>query len=1047
MADYADLVFEVKNVNKTVKDIVKVRKEIEKTGKETKSLQETLVSGWSFGKVFQSLQKFGDAFRDVQVTLKSFSEIYGDFNKRADAGVKMLINDFQETERSAKKLLNLIGSRTINLGLDSEELTKMNVELARITEEISAATGQRLEEVGKKLSQSLAGEVGGLKDLGIVINSSGQSFKDAVSKLQRTGVTEEAAKAMVIFGEIQKQTRKFDGSFKEGAKSITQSFGNIENTLKSGVFAKAGETLSDILKPTLDAVDSLLANDYVKHIGGIVTALGTLTVSVLLLKKTLVGFNEFIGLTGLLSKGGGLIAKIAPGLTKALAGLLPIISSGLAALATALVAALPYVLVGAITAGLTYALVKTVQLIKQKGFGGAVKAIGEWFTGLWESILNWLKGKGFNTNLGVKQIEAEREAREFAEKLDALKNETRLNLDKITSTYNDFIAEFVKIKPLGLKDGKPTAAEIQKKLNEQHDLLFKNLKEGGDLANAVAKSTNSFNYLTFKYLNAALDIKDKINLYDSIFQIKEKFGKELEDLGVNLNKFNKRVDKDGTILVSDDVINKLFDSEIIERDFLKLRDFIMKKYIERVKDWERVQRTVNKHGTGPLGQSAKLKFPDAKKLLEEIGLENFNLKIFEFLKKTNKEYLNKVYEEYKKDKDYGGLKTLLVKIQKDYKDFYEKFKKGKKIWKLDGLEGMKVNEFKDLVNKDPLARLQIVELLKTLSDQSLKNAEDLKKENEAYIKLREILYNTINDEINYLKEWKKEKWSIIANSISLAFDLKLPGTDNIKERLKSQEEKIKKFKELFNFDKITKEIAIPDKYNASLQYEKKRTVFLKSAEAMARLILLTGEEMKAIDKQVKDEGILAVDKKGIVRDRKAFLIEELKLAKLAKLTEDQKLKLIDEALKTEKKRFEDIEYMWKKQNDPYTEKEKISLLKELQQHYLDKFNIEMEGLEKERQYIEETNNFIQQTLSKVMEWAPQGISAIHKNTMEGYKFMTSGFRDLGNFSAVINQKNSQEVTLQTKTNDLISKTKDVINDISKKIDSLMGDAPTLTLVN
>jgi phage-related minor tail protein len=103
--DYAELVFEVKNINKTIRDIVKVRKEIEKTGKETKSLQDTLVSGWSFGKVFQAMQKFGDAFRDVQVTMKSFSSIYGTFNAQADEGVKMLIKDFQETERSAKKLL------------------------------------------------------------------------------------------------------------------------------------------------------------------------------------------------------------------------------------------------------------------------------------------------------------------------------------------------------------------------------------------------------------------------------------------------------------------------------------------------------------------------------------------------------------------------------------------------------------------------------------------------------------------------------------------------------------------------------------------------------------------------------------------------------------------------------------------------------------------------------------------------------------------------------------------------------------------------------
>ena len=107
----------------------------------------------------------------------------------------------------------------------------------------------------------------------------------------------------------------------------------------------------------------------------------------------------------------------------------------------------------------------------------------------------------------------------------------------------------------------------------------------------------------------------------------------------------------------------------------------------------------------------------------------------------------------------------------------------------------------------------------------------------------------------------------------------------------------------------------------------------------------------------------------------------------------------------------------------------------------------MEGLEKERQYIEETNNFIKESLSKALEWSSQGISAIQSNTMEGYKFMTSGFKDLGNFSSVINQKNNEEAVLQKQTNELIKGTKTIIDSINNRLNELLGNAPTLTFVN
>jgi hypothetical protein len=996
--DYAELVFEVKNISKTIRDIVRVRKEIEKTGKETKNLQDTILSGWSFGKVFQSIQKFGDAFKDVQITMRSFGSIYGEFNKRADSGVKMLMKDFQETERSAKKLLNLLGSRTMNLGLDPNEFTKVNVELARITQEISAATGQNLEEVGKKLSQSLAGEVGGLKDLGIIINSSGDKFKDAVQKLKTTGLTEEAAKAMVIFNEIQKQTQKFDGSFKEGAKSITQSFGNIQNTLTSGAFAKAGETLSKILVPILNTIDKILGNDIVAHLTGITLAIGSLTVAVLLLKKAVGGFSDFIGLSGLIGKGGGLLAKLAPGLTKAIMGLLPVITSALAAVGSALVAALPVILAAALAVGLTVALVKTVQLIRQKGFVGAAKAIGEWFVGLGESIVNWFKGKGFKSDKELKQLEEDQKSMAFAKKLDELKAKLNANIKEINGAWASFWDAWNKGSGFNffVKESTQSAKDIRKKLQEDTTKIQNTLLENQKLVYFLGHMQDGL-FKVSKNILSSQEVGDKNKLYDSIVHIYDNFGEELQKIGVTTRKLKKRVGANGETIVDEKEINNLFSSAVFEKDFVKIREFILKKYGEEVAKWAFVKRQANRAG------APNVKVPSKEEIQKQLGIND----TFSLFEKTTAEAIKESFDKLSDD-DFMKLGGELASFKEKFKGIYENVKKGFDDWTLD-VDGMDLSKFRELTKSDKF-RVQLASLLKAIGDSTLKKFETSKELNEAFWKDRALFKQMIDKETNALKEWRKDKWDIISNSFNVLGELQVPGVGDLEGKLKNQKDKILKFKNLFNIDTILNGFSIPDKFNAESKLNGLKSALLKDTQKLAKLFQITEDE-------------------------------------LAKLSKEEIGKRLDKALQAERSRLESEEELYKKSMDPYTEKEKIALLKELQQHYLDKFNIEMEGLEKERQYIEETNNFIKESLSKALEWSPQGISAIQSNTMEGYKFMTSGFKDLGNFSSVINQKNNDEVVLQKQTNDLIKGAKTIIDQIDKKIADLVGNAPTLTFVN
>lgn len=112
--------------------------------------------------------------------------------------------------------------------------------------------------------------------------------------------------------------------------------------------------------------------------------------------------------------------------------------------------------------------------------------------------------------------------------------------------------------------------------------------------------------------------------------------------------------------------------------------------------------------------------------------------------------------------------------------------------------------------------------------------------------------------------------------------------------------------------------------------------------------------------------------------------------------------------------------------------------KELGKLQMDKFQAEMDGLNKEREYISTTNDLIKDYLEKALQWTAQGIEGIKADTAEGYKFMTSGLSNLSSLGPVMKDTQSQQIELQKKSNDIAEKTKDVIKEISRRVDLLQG---------
>lgn len=458
MADVSELLIEVKNVNKTLSDIQKVGDKLKQTQSQAINFGKAIFAGWTFTKLIKGAKQFGDAWRDTVVTFKNFDKIFGNFNSIALEGIKELKNEFAETEKGARKLLSLIGSR-IDFNLNTTEISKVSKDLAILSKEIAAFYGIDSTQVSEKLTRGLSGMTKGLKEFGINIDTASPRFKELVNQLMiSTGKTEEAAKAMVIYNEIMKKGEKFKGSFDVQAKTLSAAFENISNSLTDGPFTKAGEILSTIFVPILNKVNDLINIPWVSTIMGIVSALGLVLASVVAIQVA-VG-NLSLSISKLATAGGvggfaaGLLSKIGLLIKGVFIALGKAILVGVTGVIT-FIAGLPAAAIAAIIAVLATAAVLLVNKLTTGewfNFSGMFDAVIGWFKRLTEGLINWFRGDGFKSN-------------------DTLKKELRDKINKIVKEINSLntITDEEINKFLELLNGKEkTPVDIRKDASKRY---------------------------------------------------------------------------------------------------------------------------------------------------------------------------------------------------------------------------------------------------------------------------------------------------------------------------------------------------------------------------------------------------------------------------------------------------------------------------------------------------------------------------------------------------------------------------------------------------
>lgn len=466
MADVSELIIEVKNVNSTLSDIQKVGNQLKNTQKQAANLGKALFAGWTFTKLIKAAKDFGDAWRDTVVTFKNFDKVFGEFNSVAINGIRELKEEFAETEKGARKLLSTIGSR-IDFNLNTTEVSEMSKELAKLSKDIGAFYGIDATQVSEKLTRGLSGMTKGLKEFGMNIDTTSPRFKAMVEDLMiSTGKTEEAAKAMVIYNEIMKKGEKFKGTFDVQAKTLSNAFENISNSLTDGPFTKAGQILSTIFVPILNKVNDLINIPWVSTLMGIVSALGLVLASVVAIQLAVNGLSASItklaASGGIAGAAGGLIASIGVWLTGVFVALGKAILVGATAVIT-FIAGLPAWAIAAIIAVLAAAatlLINKLTTGEWFNFSGMFDAVIGWFQKLGESIANWFKGKGFKSDAEISE--------EFRQKIAKLLETS----DNIIKDVNEELKKFFE----SLKEQTPTeSANKARKRLERAEANFKKL--------------------------------------------------------------------------------------------------------------------------------------------------------------------------------------------------------------------------------------------------------------------------------------------------------------------------------------------------------------------------------------------------------------------------------------------------------------------------------------------------------------------------------------------------------------------------------------------
>lgn len=205
--------------------------------------------GFALGMLGRKAIEFGQdsigVFSDLQEETQKFGIVFAGVNKGAEAVVKDLMDNFGQSELSARKMMALTGDMLTGLGLGSRDVLDLSAAMAKMGADIASFSNYAggAEGATYALTKAMLGETEQAKMLGVAIKTDTPEFRKLEKQAISTGIyikelgrtftasTAQEAKAIAVAATIYEQKAHVLGDFARNQDSIANQSRTMANRL------------------------------------------------------------------------------------------------------------------------------------------------------------------------------------------------------------------------------------------------------------------------------------------------------------------------------------------------------------------------------------------------------------------------------------------------------------------------------------------------------------------------------------------------------------------------------------------------------------------------------------------------------------------------------------------------------------------------------------------------------------------------------------------------------------------------------------------------
>ena len=205
--------------------------------------------GFALGMLGRKALEFGQesigVFSDLQEETQKFGIVFAGVNKGAEAVVKDLMDNFGQSELSARKMMALTGDMLTGFGLGSRDVLDLSAAMAKMGADIASFSNYAggAEGATYALTKAMLGETEQAKMLGVAIKTDTPEFRKLEKQAISTGIyikelgrtftasTAQEAKAIAVAATIYEQKAHVLGDFARNQESIANQSRTMANRL------------------------------------------------------------------------------------------------------------------------------------------------------------------------------------------------------------------------------------------------------------------------------------------------------------------------------------------------------------------------------------------------------------------------------------------------------------------------------------------------------------------------------------------------------------------------------------------------------------------------------------------------------------------------------------------------------------------------------------------------------------------------------------------------------------------------------------------------